>query len=383
MVSMPTVWMIDPAGNKRGMIGYQKVAAIPRFCDVGTWLVEADLNPKHAKAAAAGWRIVIVDESGLYGGPLKRARIVQVGRKRSLVLSGEDDLLWLRDGLTWPKPTAVIGAQTDAYDVRTGVASTVIRAYVAANRGPAATDTTRRIPGLTIAADPVAGATVTGRARFTSLLELLQGLAVDGGVGFRMVPTIGGGKTFEVYVPPALAGPARFGLALGNVKSVVWELNAPAETDIIGGGRGEETARTFTKITNLIEDTAWGRREGFYDYRSASNIDGGAELSAGAARRLAEQGATQVVEVEPIDSPRLRFGIDYRLGSQVAVDVYGGVTVEAIIREVELSASRGTEKGPVRTLRPRVGDLGATLSTKQAVAMRDALARISNLERNR
>lgn len=380
---MPVAWMIDPAGAIRGQITYTKCTTIPRYNDVGTWRVEALLTATHFQAAAAGWRVIIDDESGLSGGPVAEAELTLKGRDLTLVLSGVDDVAWLKYSLAWPTPTAPVGSQADPYDVRTDPASTVLMEYLAVNRGPTATDSTRRIPGLTIASDPHLGAEVTGRARFDEMLKLFQGLAVSGGIGFRTIPSIGSTFQFDVYEPPDLLGVARFGLALGNLTSVKWRLTAPTATQIIGGGRGEEEAREFISITNIIEDNHWGRREGFFDYRSAADDDGGAELEEGTQRRLDESAATTLVEIEPRDGDRMKFGTGYQLGSQVTIDVYAGITVEAIIREVEITATRGDSDGPVRKVTPRVGDLGATMSDRQSGAMRDALARIAALETRR
>jgi hypothetical protein len=382
MVSMPRVWMIDDTGATRGLIRYRKVTWVPRYNDIGTWHVECQLTPKTVLAAQAGWRIIIVDDSGLSGGHVNEAEVTLQGRTRNLVLSGYDDMFWLKYSLAWPQPAAAVGSQSIAYDVRTGAASTVLMGYLAANRGPTATDSTRRIPGLTIAADPLLGDTVTGRARFDEMLTMFQQIAITGNVGFRMLPSIGGTFSFDVYAPPDLAGPGRFGLALGNVRSVKWRLTAPTATYVVGGGRGEETARDFVSATDLLEDGGWGRREAFFDYRSASDTDSNAELLQGTQRRLDEGGSTQLIEIEPKDTDRLRYGRDYQLGSQVQVDVYQGIGMTAIIREVEITAARGGS-GPVRTVTPRVGDLGATASSRMAVQVRDALARIANLETRR
>lgn len=380
---MPTVWMVDPAGAKRGTITYTQLKAIPRYCDVGTWRVECKLTERAVQAAAAGWRVLIDDESGIYGGYVTEAEIALNDRVPRLTLSGMDDMIWLRYSLAWPLPTAAIGSQSVAYDVRTGTASTVLTAYVAANRGPLATNTSRRIPGFTLSADPLIGATVTGRARFTQLLELLQGLAITGGVGFRMRPTgIDRNMVFEVYSPPSLGGVARFGLGLNNLQSLKWRITAPTATAVVGGGRGEETARDFVELTDAAELAAWGRLEGFFDYRSASDSDALAELTQGTQRKLDESGATQFVEIQPVDTPRLAFGTGYQLGSEVKVDVYNGITLSAIIREVEITVER-SGGNRVRTVKPRVGDIGATATSRQMVALRDAVARVANLETNR
>ena len=383
MVTMPVAWMVDPTGKPRGQIAYSECKTVSRYNDIGTWRVESRLTVSYARAAAAGWRVVVVDESGMYGGPVTEAEINLEGRDPTLVLSGVDDVAWLKWSLAWPLPTAAISAQSVAYDVRTGVASTVLMGYLAANRGPTASATARRIPGLTINADPLLGATVTGRARFDEMLGLFQQLAVTGGIGFRSIPSIGNTWAFDVYTPPALSGPARFALSLGNVRRVKWRITAPAATNIIGGGRGEEDARDFISLTNSVEAAEWGLREGFYDYRSASDSDGGAELTEGTQRKLDESAATQLVEIEPIDSDRLRFGRDYLTGSEVRVDVYAGIGMTAVIREVEIVASRASSDGPVRKVTPRVGDIGATVTPRQAVAMRQALARIAALETRR
>jgi hypothetical protein len=382
-MSMPTVWMIDPAGDRRGLIAYKKVVAIPRYTDVGSWRVECVLDESTVRAAAAGWRIIIVDESGIYGGHVNEAEIDFDGRELRLTLSGYDDMMWLAASLAWPTPANVLASQTSAYDVRTGVASTVIRQYIDVNRGPSSPFVTRRISFMTLAADPVLGAAVVGRARFDNLLELVQGLAVTGGIGIRTVPTIGRTFTVETYEPPELAGPARFGLALGNLRKLKWRLTAPEATWVVGGGRGEETARSFVSRTNSSEDTAWTRREAFYDYRSASSTDSGAELGEGTQRTLTEKSSTRFVEVIPVDTARLRFGSGYHLGSEVLVDVYGGISVQAVIREVEITATRGGATAPVRVVQPRVGDFGATATHRQTLQIRDALARVASLETRR
>lgn len=372
-------WMIDTAGSIQGQIAHTDATAVARFNDVSTWKVTAPLTSRHALPAAAGWRVILADPTGVYGGPVDDAEIsIGPDRKPTVTLSGYDELMWLQRTLAWPTPGSAAGSQADAYDVRTGTASTVIRAYVNANLGPGA-QSTRRLPGLTLAADPVVGGAVTGRARFDPLLTLLQGLAITGAVGFRITPSLSLAREFAVYAPRDLTGPARFSLRLGNLRSLKWSLRAPAATTVIGGGRGEETAREFISVTSP-DEVDWGRREDFYDYRSASDSDGGAELTEGATKRLTEQAVTRSAEVVPADTPHLVFGRDYWLGDRVTVDVHGAITMDAVIREVELTWSRSTGQ-PTRRVTPRIGDIGTTKSTREWTTMRDAVTRLARLER--
>lgn len=376
--------MIDPTGKPRGTILYRSFAAVPRHRDVGTWTVSAALTARHALAADAGWRIMIQDQTGLYGGPLlpggDGVKIeFDTSRKPTITYSGEDDMGWIRDRMAYPVPGNALGSQTSAYDIRTGVASTKILEYVNLNAGPGA-QVARRLAGLTMAADPVAGGTVTGRGRFIPVLEVIQAMAVTSGLGFRIVPTLGTAKSFEVFMPRDLRGPARFSLGLKNLRSLTWTLRPPADTSIIGGGRGEETARAFISVTNSIEETGWGRREGFYDFRSASDADSNAELTQGANQQLAEGAAVRAVEVEPIDTPRLRFGkgATYWIGDRVTVDIYGGITMDGYIQAVEISENR-TVTTPTRTVKPMIGDLGATKTPAAFVKLAKALSHLGTL----
>lgn len=375
--------MIDPTGAIRGTINYTEYKAVVRHRGVGTWKVTCPLNPTHWQAASAGWRIHIAGPDGtVIAGPIRRARLTVPGGRqpRMLALEGTDDMRWLEKRLAWPSPAQPVASQGQAYDVRTGVASTIIRAYVDANAGPGA-QASRQVPGLTLAADPVIGANVTGRARFNRLPEVLETLAIAGAVdgtelGYRVVSGFGLAKSFEVYLPQDKRGPARFSIALRNLKSLSWELVAPEATVMIGGGRGEETARDFVIASNILEEDDWGRLEEFFDDRSASDSDGLAELTQGNAARLDERAAVRTVEVEPVDTPRLRYGEHYGLGDLVTVDIYDGIRLEAVIREVEISSARRTG----RVVKPRVGTMGAAPRGRTVPDIRDLTARVRRLE---
>ncbi|MDT7783144.1 MAG: hypothetical protein QOF58_1563 [Pseudonocardiales bacterium] len=380
----PQVWMIDPTGAKRGILPYRSLAAVEKFLAVGTFRVEAELTEANARAAAAGWRLAIMlGSSPIMAGQLTEPEM-SYGQESggrivpTITYVGEDDMGWLRDRLAYPVPANALSAQTNAYDIRTDDASTVILGYVNDNAGPGA-QVARRVPGLILDPDPVAGGTVTGRARFEKVLPLCAELADGAAIGFRVVSDTTTVKRFQVFVPRDLRGPARFSTGLRNLAMLKWRLNAPTATTIIGGGRGEETARSFISQTNATETTAWGgRREDFYDFRSASGTDSNAELTEGTARKLNESASTEQVQFLPIDTEALKYGRDYGLGDRVTVGVFGTqVTVQATIREVE---HRVTKADGYRVL-PRAGDIGASGATRQRSILDAAVARLSNLER--
>lgn len=383
MKTYPQVWMIDPSGDKRGILPYRSLTAVEKFLGVGTYRVTAELTEQNARAAAAGWRLAIMlGSSPIMAGQITEAEMAYGQESGGRIIptitySGEDDMGWLRDRQVYPTPANTVDNQTDAYDIRTDDASTVILGYVNDNAGPGAL-VARRVPGLELDPDPVVGGTVTGRARFQKMMPFCAEIADDAGIGFRVVSDTTTVKRFQVYVPRDLRGPARFSIGLRNLAMLKWRLNAPSATTVIGGGRGEEDAREFVEETNATETTAWGRREDFFDFRSASDTDAGAELIAGTARKLNESAATSQVQFLPIDTDTLKYGRDYGNGDRVTVNVFGTqVTVQATIREVEHRASK---RDGYRVF-PRAGDIGAGGTSRQRSILDAAVARLSNLER--
>lgn len=378
-------YMIDPTGKLRGRIRHSSITVNPLFNDVGTWSLTAQLTAKNAQAAAEGWRIWIPDSDGqVYGGPVTAASIKAGSDDSSratftVTLSGEDDMRSLRGRNAWPTPANAPSAQTTAYDTRTGQGSAILRQYVDNNAGPSAR-TERRVPGLSIGTDPAVGSTVTGNARFDVLLELLQNLAISaGGLGFRVAQISRTEREFQVYQPRDLRGPARFSMQLGNLRSLSWSLTAPTATTIIGGGQGDLTDRAFISVSNSTDETAWGRVEGFYDYGSAPTADDNAALLEGAQQQLDQAISTRQVEAVPIDTPNLAWGRNWGLGDHITVDIYGGITMDGVVRGATITEQRGSS-GPLRTVKPLIGDLGATATTRQWQLLARALADIRRIQ---
>ena len=114
-------------------------------------------------------------------------------------ITGADDTLLLQDRLAYPQPAnADVSTQNTDYDNRTGVAETVMKAYVDANlvSGPAV----RAVAGLSVATDAGRGGSVVASARFTNMQELLYNVAQSSGIGYSVTQS-GSGLVFDVYEP--------------------------------------------------------------------------------------------------------------------------------------------------------------------------------------
>lgn len=273
------------------------------------------LDPSHGITVLDDDGTVILSGSvgvSSQGLPTFRRAIAEDGTD-ALVVSGVDDMACLSDRLAWPEPlTAAPPFTVASHDVRTGSASTVLLEYIGVNAGPSALPE-RRTANLTLGVDPLAGSVVTGRARFTNLLRLVDQLATMGGVVVS-VRQVGRTLVASVAARQDRSADVTFSVRFGNVSSADYATAALTGTWVIAGGSGEGTARIFTTTAAPV-----GRRiEVFADQRSISDP---VELQASADAALVEAAGKTSLTFSPIESDGIRYGRDFRLGDVVSVDI--------------------------------------------------------------
>jgi len=305
------------------LIGFE---AVLRFNNVGTWTLKLPANHYLAESASApGAGIVVTGPSGvLLSGPMTAVTLERnsADSAGTMTIEGTDDSVILAERLAYPTPaTANVESQINPYDKRSGVASTVMRAYVNANIGPSA-PTARRISNLTLATDPLAGSTVYGSARFDVLGQLLSNLAAVDGLGFDLVQQ-GENLEFRVYPPLDRTGEIRMDIANDTLSSSKFSYSSPGATLAIVAGEGTEADRVFRQVTTTEATeagSAWGRRiESFIDQRSSADVN---ELTQAGLEKLADEGNTQVsLEVVPSSDLTMVYGVDWNLGDKVTVVV--------------------------------------------------------------
>jgi hypothetical protein len=229
-------------------------------------------------------------------------------------VSGVDDTVWLARRLAYPVPSGP-PYTTAEHDVRTDKAETVMRQYVDYNAGPNARSE-RRVPRLTLAVDQGRGKTVTGRARFDVLIDLLSSLALAGGdLGFRIVQ-VGQNLEFQVYQPTDKTKTAIFSPLLGNLREFEYSSDDAEANYVIVGGQGEGTARTFVERGDSTSITKYGRIESFLDRRDTTDDT---ELNQAIDEELAQKAEKMSLSISPIDTEQLKFGREYGLGDKVSV----------------------------------------------------------------
>lgn len=345
-----------------------------RFNRTSTWVLELDAASDAVPLLGRTDGLIVErDGATLLSGPVVTPERTLQGGEEKVTVTGVDDSEWLERRRALPVPSGPPYTAAE-YDDTTGPAETVLRYFVDRNLGPAAT-AARRLTYLTLPPDLGRGTTVRGRARFHTLLELLQPLALTGGdLGFR-IAQVGAGLEFQVWAPVDRTATAVFSEELGNLAGYTYRESAPLANYVIVGGQGEGTARAFVEGGTQADIDIYGRIEAFRDRRDAPDT---ATLEQARAEALAESVPQTALSISPIDTEAVAFGRDYTLGDRVTV-VIDGVPIRDVVREVvlTLTASGG------ETVTPVVGTPGAASPHALALfANQERLARrISPIER--
>lgn len=353
-----------------------------RFRKVGTWEIPLRYdNPLADALRAPGAGIIVTGPTGvLFSGPTQSATRSQsqddpIG---TWTIRGVTDEVVLGERLAYATPsTADVTAQVDEQDVRTGAASTVMYGYVDANIGPSA-PTARKIAALALATDTAVGSTVTGRARFENLGNLLTRLAQIDGLGFG-IKQDGADLVFSVYEPTDRSATIRMDIDNNVLTKSEYTYTAPTATRAIVAGGGAGTTRAFAEVTtddSETAETAWGRRiEVFKDQRQTT--DSG-ELTQAGTEELADKGKTlEAISVSPSDDSTMAYGIDWALGDKVSV-VAGTTTITQVVTEVGISIQEDGVRIGATVGEPSVADENSDVADVQ----QNQEARITNLEVN-
>jgi hypothetical protein len=359
-------------------VGFVKLAVKLRLNDVSTWTIELASDDSATALLRNPDYGVRIDRDAVtvLSGPAVQPQTIFNTDAAITTVTGVDDTVVLRDALARPQPaTAAPPYATAAYDVRTGVASSVLFGYVDANIGPSA-PANFRASRLTLGTDPVEGASVSGNARWENLLTLLQPLALTGGVGFRVM-AVGLAKQFQVWSPTERSLGITFSPELGNLGSYTFTQTRPTTNYIVCAGGGEGTDRVIREGQDAGSVATWGRVELFRDRRDTTDT---ALMDQTIAEELTKGAAVSSVSATLLDLPGRKWGTDYFLGDTVTV-LIADVPIVETVQQVSIDVDQDGE-----VITPRVGSPDADLApagwydrmlTRQAALA----ARVTYLER--
>lgn len=381
------LYVRDALYQRQGEIrDYTSATLTPTFNDVGTWSIELNRrSPMASYLTTPGWGIVATrNDVPIFSGVTTTIRHVVSDKDNRMDVSGSTDEVWLQDRLVSPSPgESSPPYTTQAVDIRTGLASTVILGFVNANLGPGAVST-RRKSGFTLAADPAIGSTVKGEGRWDSdLLAFIQPMAQTAAVGFRVVQ-VGNGIQFQVFAPTDRSATVKFSTALRNLSAWEYTATRPRANYIYVGASGSGTARIIKEFRDGPAIATWERIEGPL-VNQGSTSDPTAIAQAGAAA-IAQNSEQASLSITPIENPNLMYGVHYFLGDKVTVQLEGpaatpyaesGQIVDQV-RQVTISLSKD---GP-QTVIPTMGTPAKGTVSRLIRAFQDQARRLNNLERS-
>ena len=329
-----TVEVRDKALNRLGVISNNELdlELIGEHNNVGSWklILPLEHHLTEAMRTPGSGLIVTGPNDVLMSGPTLQPELAVTPDDLggTVTFEGTSDTVILADMLAFPEPTNPDPeTQLEAYDIRSGLAETVLHEYVDANIGPSAPVARRR--GIIMGTDLGRGVSVQKSARFLVLGELLSELAGPSGLGFRIVQRPAG-LTFETYEVQDRTAFIRLDARNGTLAGQKVATSAPGLTRVIVAGQGEGVERQllyFDNAASLQAEADWGRRiERFIDQRQTSDV---LELTQAAVEALAEGGDTIIsIQAVPVENESMTFGVDWYMGDLVSV----------VVEDVELSS---------------------------------------------
>ena len=340
----------------------------------GGWTLTIDATDNgvdYLRLAGSGI-VILIDGDVAFSGSTKKIERRQDADSNYFIFSGVEDSGLLADRLAHPQPgSSAPPYSSTAYDARTGICSTILRQYVDVNLGSSAV-TNRKDSRVTLAADPLAGISVTGQARYQQLNVLLNELATtSGGCGYRIRQS-GSNLEFQTFAPTDRTSSVIFSVGNGTLKDYGYTIEAGKGNYVYAGGQNEGVSRTIREGYDGPSIVRWGRKEIFKDQRDVSTT---AELDASIVEELENSSDIASVTFSPVDIPQQQFWTHYQTGDKVTV-VIDGETFQQPIIEVQCQLNQDG-----LTVTPTVGTPNNTDTLKLYDNIAKQNKRIRNLER--
>lgn len=344
------VWdgLTTPFVRKGRVASYVASEVVLRHNQVGSWKFTMTLTDGGVNLLTPPGRRITIDYRGkrILSGPVWGIRRSRQGIEDQVEVYGYSDLVWLNRRLAFPNPLDTFPADgvaftqssyADLYPGGGGPAESVVKYWVNRNcviRQP--------VPTLSIAPDLARGPAKGDVPRFQTVLELCGRLADNASIGLSL-KQVAAGLVFDIY-EPALQ-PVRLSRSLGNLRDWEFVNEGPNATRIVNAGPGERDAREYTLQRLALSEVGWGITEAFMESSGETHADrvlDGSDF-------LYANSPTASFSVVPQDTESMRFGETYGLGDSVATELFPGITLTDIVREVTITdtVAEGVDVKPV------------------------------------
>lgn len=252
----------------------------------------------------------------------------------TITVAGVDDFGTLATRFCYPGPASDPTSWNAATkDVITAASSSALRELFNRNAGPSAT-AARRIPNLTLPADPGEGSVITVTGNGQSLLDAFRQYGQSPAMVCRLRQTGHGEQTFTVRAARDRTEIV-FSPANGTIESYQRQRRAPLATHVIVS----DGADAFIELAAPASSWFTERIERFIDAR------GEASLTQTANNYLAENVESVSLQVVPLENPSTgrvaRYGIDFDMGDLVSIELPEGRSI------AQLTSATVTQTGDI------------------------------------
>lgn len=318
---MVTVTMRDESLRPRGQLRCTKITVVLRKNQPASYtLVVSPEDLQKSRRAQKGWGLIIEEDGLIVSGPITTFQESSDKGISERTLSGISDLVFIRDRLTYPEPSADAGNQSKSYYTYKGPAETAIKNLVLSNAGSAALPA-RRVFGLVVAANLGRGNGVVINTRLKNLMDEIRVAADTGGlvIGCGQASA---GQNIIFDVAPSRDRSRQVRLTVGADEVLSYETSQihPEATTVVVGGQGEGASRNLQEVSH---PTGWGGRrvEVFKDRR---DTDDSADLVKEAEAELADKAQKVKLSFELQESPYRKLGKHFLVGDTVTVELEHG-----------------------------------------------------------
>lgn len=340
------VWKLYAAsdGSRTGLINsYFAAQFVSRVNAVGSWALAIPAGDQADLLRDDGAEIEFeCNGTVMFSGPVLEKSHRVTTDSDEWGFSGADHMVWLESRLAYYDPSSEVSSAWSASetDSHTGIASTVIYELIDENIGPSAISA-RQVPDVTLAADPLTGATVTGVGEMNSILSVVAPIAEDNG----LIITVND-REFSIAPAPDKTASVLFSTGLRNMAAYTHVEKAPRAN--FTAVKYNASYRTAMDSASIVE---WGRHEYFTQAGQRK------QLQRAANDALVENGSSIAIALTPVDTDQFSYPDTWDVGDKVSVEV-SGETFEETIREVAVALS-----GDGDVITPGLGGLVAVTPT--------------------
>lgn len=378
------IFVRDGNFKRTGQVGlFSQLSATLIYCDYGNWTLALRYNDP-AVELLLGERTGIEVRLGsllVFSGPSLGILREYSKDTEMITFHGVTDDVFLSWRVCLPDPAGGINSTAQAQDVQIGPAEDMMAHFVNVNLAASARSE-RRLAGMHNVVSAGRGPVYTMRGRLQPLMVMMQWLARNSGLGWRVVADQEAGPRVEIALPTDRSTEVQFSRALNNITAYSWALTAPTATHIYTGLAGVGATRPFVESDDPAAEARWWRMENFLDAHDTAVPLEGLQRGQDALNQAGEQYEAHATTNPNYEGVGTQYGADWILGDFVSIVVDGIATREQVrtaTLQVDATGARVAAVVEGQQVQKLLNASTASYLLQEIATLR---ARVLDLERN-